>query len=580
MSRKIEYNTDALGSTFERLTRIDALARRGDSNAESLKIDAKMFERSIIRSLQDFGDRLVTNLSSKAVNRVLRNDRLGEIGPAALICEVMTEKSIRKGFISEAGRYERSCQISHAIKQSGEVEFAILLLPFRTSTPLKNRGTLPDMGEFYTLISLYSLSRACHVAQKKMATLIEDVAKRVGDGARKCAQPTATDEKCGIKHLFEAAIQECEKRIKNPTECAATRKLLRKGAANPPRLQVNDKPTFVRLLVELAASSIPIRSWFAFKDAPIVPVRILACRDAGRYPCFDTVSLEQIANYRAVLSDAVEAFSIDQRFFRLIDYAEIKKSVQGTPGHKQAMHYFAKRKAGFLSDVERILPTIWSTRGRDEMRKELSEIDPEGVLTPLFEPILFSLEHSCVSDIARQTGLSEQRLYVQAMQTIYLPQDDEKVERLRRQLIDASLRGAALYCAAYEANTGSKNPVGFDDVAAVFPNALRMSIHQKPESVGHFTVHVSPTRNRTPWHGTASLTSGRTPDEICIGIDLAEHLESTGARSVVVCGNEDGLLARHIRAKQPVVYLSPTISVSDTQALVELLEGKPLVTNG
>ncbi|MBO4221805.1 hypothetical protein [Bradyrhizobium neotropicale] len=580
MPPKIEYNTDALGSTFERLTRIDALARGANSSAESLKIDAKVFERTIIRSLQRFGDQLVTNLSSKAVNRVLRNERLGEIGPAALICEVMTEKSIRKGFISEAGRYERSCQISDAIKQNGEVEFAILLLPFRTSTPLKNRGTLPDMGEFYTLISLYSLSRACHLAQKKMATLIEDVAKRVGDGARECAQSTATGEKCGIKHLFEAAIQECEQVIKNPKERAATRKLLRKAVANPPRLQVNDKPTFVRLLVELAVSSIPIRSWFAFKDAPLIPVRILACRDAGRYPCFDTVSLDQIANYRAVLSDAVEAFSIDQRFFRLIDYAEIKKSVQGTSGHNEAMRYLAKRKAGFVSDIERLLPTIWSARGRDEMHKVLTEIDQEGVLTPLFEPILFSLEHPYISDVARQTGLDEQQLYFEAMQSIYLPQNDERLERLRRQLIEESLRGAALYCAAYEANTGSKNPVGFDDVAAVFPNALRMSIHQKPESVGHFTVHVSPTRKRTPWHGTASLASGRTPDGICIGIDLAEHLESGGARGVVVCGNEEGLLARHIRARQPVVYLSPTISVSDAQALVELLEGKLLVANG
>ncbi|WGS19316.1 MULTISPECIES: L-tyrosine/L-tryptophan isonitrile synthase family protein [unclassified Bradyrhizobium] len=580
MFRKIEYNTDALGGTFERLTRIEALGGSEDSNAESVKIDAKVFERTMIRSLQRAGDQLVTNLSSKAVNRVLRNERLGEIGPAALISEVVTEKSIRKGFISEAGRYERCCQISHAIKQNGEVEFAILLLPFRTSTPLKNRGTLPDMGEFYTLILLYSLSRACHVAQMKMAKLIEDVAKRVGDGARECAQSTAADETCGIKHLLKAAIQECEKLIKNPKECAATRKLLRKAAANPPGLQVNHEPTFVRLLVELAVSSIPIRSWFSFKDAPVIPVRILACRDAGRYPCFDTVSLEQIAAYRAVLSDALEAFSVDQRFFRLVDYAEIKKSVQDTSGHKEAMRYYAKRKAAFLSDVERILPAIWSARGRDEMHKELSEIDPEGVLRPLFEPILFSLEHSCISDAARQTGLDEKRLYVEAMQTIYLPQDDEKLERLRRQLIEESLRGAILYCSAYEANTGSKNPVGFDDVAAVFPNALRMSIHQKPESSGHFTIHVSPTRKRTPWHGTATLTTGRTPDEICIAIDLAEYLELTGARGVVVYGNEGGLLARHIRARQPVVYLSPTISASDAQALVELLESASLVASG
>lgn len=81
MFQKIEYNTDALGSTFERLTRIEALARRGDSNAESLKIDAKAFERAIISSLQRSGDQLVTNLSSKAVNRVLRNERLGRLVP-------------------------------------------------------------------------------------------------------------------------------------------------------------------------------------------------------------------------------------------------------------------------------------------------------------------------------------------------------------------------------------------------------------------------------------------------------------------------------------------------------------------
>lgn len=214
------------------------------------------------------------------------------------------------------------------------------------------------------------------------------------------------------------------------------------------------------------------------------------------------------------------------------------------------------------------------------MRAELASIDPDGVLSPLFEPILFSLEHPEIAPSADQFKMDADGLYLEIMQKIYEPQSAPPREELRRRIMANSLRGAALYCAAYEANTGSKNPGAFDDVATMFPDALRMSIHQKDDSVGHFSIHVSPTGNRTPWHGTACLMSARTPELVQIGIDLAGLLEMTSARRIIASGKAAGVLGRHVATGQPIAYLLPSLGITTEKALLELLESKLLAENG
>ncbi|WP_153005564.1 L-tyrosine/L-tryptophan isonitrile synthase family protein, partial [Aureimonas ureilytica] len=333
-------------------------------------------------------------------------------------------------------------------------------------------------------------------------------------------------------------------------------------------------------LKELAFSSVPLDAWLTFKNLPLIPVRILACQDAGRYPCFASVSPDQIAEYRSVLLEAMSALGLDEDFLCLINYSDIKMKAEKGKNKKGSEIYFYDRLNTLEKSINSVLSDIWVANGRDQFQDELKRIDPTGAVAPLFEPLLISLEHPEIPMIACQSNTDPDRLYFDIMQNIYRPSVNESHEQLRRLIIRNSLLGSALYCAAYEANTGSKNPDGFDDVATMFPNALRMSIHQKDEAIGHFSIHVSPTANRTPWHGSAYLTAACRSGVIQISIELAGLVELAGARRVIPKGHARGIFARHVNISQPIAFLAPTLTVSSSEDLLDLFSNNCLTANG
>lgn len=577
--QQIEYNTEVIGNTFQRIASVEPHNLCGFAKPAPLEVDGFRLERSLVRTLQRFEEALASRLAEKAVKRVLTSGRWESLGPAELICEVVTDKAIRKGSLTTVGRKDRARQIADMIRNNGRVEFAILLLPFRTATPIKNRGTLPDLGEFFTLATLRAIAKACTRSQEMVKEILNAVASKAGHDVNACVERADGRTDDNVAAIFDAAVMRCDQTEGVGKEMAVARKRLRQMKASSPYLKVNVPEAFSRLMIELARWGVPLDAWLSFSCTDIVPVRVLGCQDAGRYPCFEAVSKRQIADYRDALLDVVNALGHDPDVFDLIDYSEIKTYAIQARGSMASTTYYEARRSSLFRDIEQILPSLTRANGREAVYNEIARIDPDSVLMPLFEPILFSLEHEELTGEDWRSGRVD-LLHLHTMREIYQRQGDPSREAVRRRVIARSLRGAASYCAAYEANTGSKNPAGFDDVATMFPNALRMSIHQKNESVGHFSIHVSPTGNRTPWHGTAVLSGGFSDGLVHLGIDLAALLERSGARPILASPSANGILARHASTGQPVSYLSASLEVKDQDDLLVMLDRRNLTGNG
>lgn len=120
---------------------------------------------------------LIKKLTDRISNTALRNlSRTGQDNPCdfrEIITEVMTSRLIRRGTLSAEARAQRVADIQ--TDSAGRVTFSILLLPFRTPSPLKHDSLLPDLGEYFTLSLLYALAASCRQVQLSLFNLAHSV---------------------------------------------------------------------------------------------------------------------------------------------------------------------------------------------------------------------------------------------------------------------------------------------------------------------------------------------------------------------------------------------------------------------
>lgn len=110
----------------------------------------------------------------------------------------------------------------------------------------------------------------------------------------------------------------------------------------------------------------------------------------------------------------------------------------------------------------------------------------------------------------------------------FSPSTDTEIERSRQILVWESLVSACKYVSAYRSRSAANNALGLDDVSAVAPHALRMSIHNKsPDNGVQFPVKVGVNVHRTPWHGTAEVRFSRREKSLVIDTKLAAEMWST-----------------------------------------------------
>merc|ERR1711881_831755 len=78
---------------------------------------------------------------------------------------------------------------------------------------------------------------------------------------------------------------------------------------------------------------------------------------------------------------------------------------------------------------------------------------------------------------------------------------------------------------AYRSRSAANNALGLDDVSAVAPNAIRMSIHNKsPDNGVQFPIKVGVNVHRTPWHGTAEVRFSKREKALVIDTKLAAEM--------------------------------------------------------
>lgn len=500
---------------------------------------------------------LIKQLTDRISNNALRNlSRAGQDNPCdfrEIITEVMTSRLIRRGTLSAQARAQRVEDIQ--TDSSGRVTFSILLLPFRTPSPLKHDSLLPDLGEYFTLILLYALADSCRQVQLRlfnMAHSVSDTLQAQGTDARTLLRQDG-ERSSGQRGEAMSLIEEALRHKFSGKEYIRRRKFIRSLLQNDTCLNYacpEHLSAFLLLLSDVEMTPVQFRHWI---QTDITPVHIYAVQDEYRYPCFDMLDRKMIRDYRTDLLAFMKNVNMDNQLLSLIRYEDIRNNLSWKTRYFNDLEYSSKLNAlmACVSESE----GLYEAAGRAAFLTTLREQDPR--LQQLFEPLLFAIPYPLLETYAREQSLNYGEFYCQFMKNIYTPRKGDD-ELLRRVILNQVLQAVARYVAAYESNTAGKNTTGFDDVRSLFPETLRMSIHRKDEIHGHYSVQISPSSSRVPWHGVAVLEP--TQNGFLLDVRLEREVRAAGYTGVSPTGRE----------QSPLFFVPPDISHEElTQRLTD-----------
>ncbi|WP_374741429.1 hypothetical protein [Klebsiella variicola] len=544
-----EYHTDETASTFGILQTLPEHI----PSKENHIVPGEIIEEWISNK---YGA-LIKQLTDRISNNALRNLSLaGQDNPCdfrEIITEVMTSRLIRRGTLSAEARAQRVADIQ--TDPAGRVTFSILLLPFRTPSPLKHDSLLPDLGEYYTLSVLYALAASCRQVQRSLFNMAHSVSETLkAQGTDPWTLLRQAGERTSGKRGEAMTLIEEDLRLKFfGKEYIRRRKFIRSILQNDTCLNYEYPEhlfSFLLLLSDAEMSPVQFRHWI---QADITPVHIYAIQDEYRYPCFDMLDRKMIRDYRDDLLAFMDTVNMDNQLLSLIRYEDIQNNLSWKTRYFNDLEYTTKLNAlmACVSDFE----GLYQAEGRGAFLTTLREQDPR--LQQLFEPLLFALPYPLLETYAREQSLEYGEFYCHFMNNIYTPQKED-VELLRRVILNQVLQTVARYVAAYESNTAGKNTTGFDDVRSLFPETLRMSIHRKDEKHGHYSVQISPSSSRVPWHGVAVLEP--TQNGFLLDVRLEREVRAAGYTGVSPTGRE----------QCPLFFVPPGISLEQlTQRLTD-----------
>lgn len=500
---------------------------------------------------------LIKQLTDRISNNALCNlSRAGQDNPCdfrEIITEVMTSRLIRRGTLSAQARAQRVEDIQ--TDSSGRVTFSILLLPFRTPSPLKHDSLLPDLGEYFTLSLLYALADSCRQVQLRlfnMAHSVSDTLQAQGTDARTLLRQDG-ERSSGQRGEAMSLIEEALRHKFSGKEYIRRRKFIRSLLQNDTCLNYacpEHLSAFLLLLSDVEMTPVQFRHWI---QTDITPVHIYAVQDEYRYPCFDMLDRKMIRDYRTDLLAFMKNVNMDNQLLSLIRYEDIQNNLSWKTRYFNDLEYSSKLNA-FMACVSES-EGLYEAAGRAAFLTTLREQDPR--LQQLFEPLLFAIPYPLLETYAREQSLNYGEFYCQFMKNIYTPRKGDD-ELLRRVILNQVLQAVARYVAAYESNTAGKNTTGFDDVRSLFPETLRMSIHRKDEIHGHYSVQISPSSSRVPWHGVAVLEP--TQNGFLLDVRLEREVRAAGYTGVSPTGRE----------QSPLFFVPPDISHEElTQRLTD-----------
>ncbi|WP_037035638.1 L-tyrosine/L-tryptophan isonitrile synthase family protein [Rahnella sp. WP5] len=567
ISLSLEYNTDALASTFTKLT--NGLSTfhgtQGNTVRSEVFITEKEFHKLIDYVFVPYRNKLVEDFIRMATKEFSGRCRKDVMGYEDLICHTVTSPIIRKGKITEQGMFNRRDMIFECNKKQGHVDFCILLLPFRTYSPIKNYGVMPDAGELYTVMVLSALAIAC----KQVQITIKEIASNIAESYVNVVKQKSVNSQCeGTEQTKKTGLHKALELAKENHSSIVIIKNIRAF------FRIGIEKEFISkgidsgiLFYLLAERNINPQTYLRLSEQPTITVTISAIRDVGRYPPFRNINEETLSDYGHIIDEFYSLIHKNEPYFKIVDYRQIIKKID--PKLVELKECIYKSKVNkFNAQFKNFREKIPSLTGRIHFLNTLSVYDTDKNISPLFEPLLLSMQHDTVKYYCEENEIEFGSFYIDFMRGIYQQTIDASREKLRVSVLANALHGAVEYCSAYEANTGSRNQEGFDDVKTLFPDALRMSIHRKDESLGQFSIFVSPSHERTPWHGTAVLR--RKENHLSFDTELAVCISRLEYSPLLLNGRLNGATYQ-----QPLMFIHHSLQkyfngLTDEDSLLEL----------
>merc|ERR1712190_198655 len=194
-------------------------------------------------------------------------------------------------------------------------------------------------------------------------------------------------------------------------------------------------------------------------------------------------------------------------------------------------------------------------------------------LLPVFYSTLHTLPPSVTPADCQAYGLPERSALMRCLLDIFKRSANEEIELSRQNLVWETLVSTCKYVSAYRSRSAANNQLGLDDVSAVAPDALRMSIHNKSSDNGaQFPVRVSLNVHRTPWHGTAEVRFSKREKALVIDTKLAAEMWKTHAAVLPFLhdadeGEKDGRAEAWQRYAAKLAHAGQPFFFADTSTL-------------
>jgi len=272
-----------------------------------------------------------------------------------------------------------------------------------------------------------------------------------------------------------------------------------------------------------------IRFWTIAKAISCldVPCKVVALRDGTRYPSGWHYPIEEKKRYGDCFRDLVQALGLDEHLeVRDVDDRTEDESSEAyeerLDGHNDM---YEQEMRSLLATLDPYRESLLAADSEAEFGKLMHEIPGGDSLLPVFYSMLHGLTPSATPASGAAYGLHERSMLMRDLLNIFSPSAEEEIEHSRQILVWEALVSTCKYVSAYRSRSAANNVLGLDDVSAVAPDAIRMSIHNKsPDNGVQFPIKVGANVHRTPWHGTAEMRFSKREKALVIDTKLAAEM--------------------------------------------------------
>ncbi len=155
-------------------------------------LDANLILKKLIPILLEASDKFILLRAKAAKTRAKKNfKKFGlssehEVGLAEIITEVMFDRQFLKGPKENISRLSLHKKIKYLIAQKMPIKMVILALPYKASSPLKCKGSWPDLAELNFLLDIYEIAKVIDYHYRQFFDLKLPMASFsiVSDGSR------------------------------------------------------------------------------------------------------------------------------------------------------------------------------------------------------------------------------------------------------------------------------------------------------------------------------------------------------------------------------------------------------------